>query len=192
MYIVPLAPEKEPRVVLHHMGGYKRVFENFEDMCANLDLTWIKENVGLKYDEEIKIVTKRASGFKWDREARKIVWTNPEEYYWVYAEYVIRTEDGEKLAYDDLAPIYYRYRQRTRASRYINPRTRGAKRHCYGGYRKIRHANERRQAIAEEGEPPIRARRNKNNLPNPWNDAFFKRQRCWKHQSKRKRQYKPV
>lgn len=194
MYNVPPAPEKEPRVILHHIGGSKRVYENLEDMCNQLDLWWIKRMVGLKYGDGIKIVTRQRSGIMWDKETRKITWAQPEEFYHVDAEYIIRTEDGEKLTPEDLEPVYWRIRARGRHWGWRNSRDRGAKRSCYGGYRNPKTSNERRQAFQDkdENEPPIRARRNFNNIITAWDDRTVHSEKSWKLQSKRKRQYRPM
>lgn len=45
---------------------------------------------------------------------------------------------------------------------------------------------------AERDGKLVRAKRNKNNLPDPWDTQWIKIQRNWKWQSKKRRQWWPV
>ncbi len=195
MHVIPSVPERETLVYVHCRGHISRVYNSVEDLCRDMPLDFVEENVGYQYDWPIKIVTKLRSGFTWDKETRKIYWKFPEESYLRYADFIIRTDTGEKLTAEELRPVYWRLR--ALRARYRAPwrdrqgrKTEG----CCGTYRHPRTTNERRQAFQnkDENEPPIRARRNCNNIITAWDDRYAHSEKSWKAQSKRKRQFRPV
>ena len=66
-------------------------------------------------------------------------------------------------------------------------------RYVYGGYRKVKTTNERRQLQAHNQDdfvPPIRPSRNNNGLPSGWDDIITHSDKSWKTQSKRRHQWK--
>ncbi len=192
MHVIPSAPERETQVYVHCCGTLSRVYNSVEDLCRDMPLDFIEEWVGYQYNDTIKVVTKRRSGMNWDKETSTFYWMNPEEYFYRSADFIIRTDTGEKLTAEELRPVYWRLRSR--------PYRPWAHRHgrktdgCYGTYRHPKTTNERRQAFQnkDENEPPIRARRNHNNLINAWDDRNADTEKSWKAQSKRKRQFRPV
>jgi hypothetical protein len=192
MHVIPSVPERETQVYLHCRGTITRAFNSVEDLCRELALSFVEEFVGLHYDSNIKIVTKPRSGITWDKEFWKIYWRSPEEYFYRLADFIIRTETGEKLTAEDLRPVYWRLRAR----RHIPWRNRHGRKTegCYGTYRHPKTTNERRQAFRnrDEDEPVIRARRNHKNIIHAWDDRNAHSEKSWKAQSKRKRQFRPV
>lgn len=194
MYDIEPPLEREVKVYLCARGSITAtVFSNIEDFCTYNSLDFVERWVGRCYGDPIKIVTKRRSGASYDKETRKIVWKHPEEYYYEEAAFIIRTDIGESLTAEELAPIYYRLRALRWKGRWT--RKQGLKSGCcYGTWKTPRTLNEIRQAVQnkDEGEPPIRGRRNKNNLPSAWDDKYSDAQKSWKYQSKRKKQYRPA
>lgn len=71
------------------------------------------------------------------------------------------------------------------------------KNYAFGYFRSIRTLNERRAnegCITEYGTGLVRAARNKRNLPNSWDDIYcgaYDLTASWKHNSKRRKQWKP-
>jgi hypothetical protein len=188
MYVIEPSPDREIKIYLHCCGTRSRVFYVLEDLCTQLTLDFVEKNVGLNYGYSIKIVTKRASGLQWDAEY-KFTYLHPEEAYWHPAAFIIRTEEGEKLTAEDLRPTYWGLRR----WRYRWPRMGRKAERAYGTYRNPRTTNERRQAFQnkDEDEPPIRARRNKNNIITAWDDRLAHNDANWKTQYKRRHQYRP-
>jgi len=191
MYIIEPPLVREVKVYLCARGsGRATEYASIEDFCIHQSLDFVERWVGRYYGEKIKIVTKRRSGAYWDRETRKIGWQQPEEYYYEEADFIIRTDIGDSLTAEELAPVYWEIRRRrSRDWR----RSQGLKSgSCYGRYTAPRTTNEIRQAVQnkDDGEPTIRCRRNKNNLPSSWDDKYAGVQKSWKYQSKRKNQYK--
>ena len=192
MHVIPSVPERETQVFVHCRGAISRVYNSVEELCQDMPLDFIERYVGRHYDSPIKIVTRCRSGFEYDKETRKVWHRHPEEYYYYPADYIIRTDTGEKLTAEELRPVYWRLR-----SRPYRPRE---QRHghktdgCYGTYRHPKTNNERRQAFQnkDENKPSIRARRNFNNIITAWDDRNAHSEKSWKAQSKRKRQFRPV
>jgi len=192
MHVIPSVPERETQVFVHCRGAISRVYNSVEELCQDMPLDFIERYVGRHYDSPIKIVTRCRSGFEYDKETRKVWHRHPEEYYYYPADYIIRTDTGEKLTAEELRPVYWRLRSR--------PYRPWEQRHghktdgCYGTYRHPKTNNERRQAFQnkDENEPSIRARRNFNNIITAWDDRNAHSEKSWKAQSKRKRQFRPV
>ncbi len=193
MYAIIPAPERETRVYLHCRGSVSREFNSIEDLCLELPLDFVEGNVGRNYDSPIKIVTKRGSGLEYDKVNRKFWYRTPDEYYWHYADFIIRTEDGRKLTAQELQPVYWRLRRQRPWRPWQNRHGRKTE-YCFGTFRHPKTTNERRQAFQckDEKEPPIRARRNCNNMINAWDDRSSHCEKGWKFQSKRKKQYRSV
>lgn len=195
MHVVNTAPERDTKVYLH-CGGYStRTFADLEALCEELPLVWVTENVGSYYGSYIKIVTKRKSGLQWDDVKRRFIYKHPEEFFYREAEFIIRTEMGERFTAEELEPIYWVIRARWRKKRRYGRYRQGRKaERCYGSFRHPRTTNERRQAFQnkDEGEPPIRPRRNCKNIITAWDDRYSHCDANWKTQSKRRRQYRPV
>ena len=193
MHVIPSVPERETQVFVHCRGAISRVYNSVEDLCQDMPLDWIERYVGRHYDSPIKIVTRCRSGFEYDKETGRFWHRHPEEYYYYAADFIIRTDTGEKLTAEELRPVYWRLRRdrpyRPWADRH-GRKTDG----CYGTYRHPKTTNECRQAFQnkDENEPPIRARRNRNNLITAWDDRNAHSEKSWKAQSKRKRQFRPV
>ena len=97
MYVIEPFPEWETKIYLCCCGSRSRVFYGLEDLCANLTLDFVEKFVGRNYGDLIKIVTERANGLVWDDENRKFGYKNPEKFYNVEADFILRKEDGEKL-----------------------------------------------------------------------------------------------
>jgi len=194
MYAIIPAPERESRAYLHCRGSVSREFNSIEDLCLELPLDFVEENVGYQYDAPIKIVTKRGSGLEYDKDYRRFWYRFPEEYFWHYTDFIIRTEDGRKLTATELRPVYWGIRSQRRPWRPWQNRHGRKTEHCYGNLRHPRTTNERRQAFQckDENEPPIRARRNLSNIIHAWDDRCSHCEKGWKSQSKRKKQYRPV
>ena len=192
MHVIPSAPERETQVFVHCRGSISRAYNSVEDLCRDTPLDFIERSVGRHYDSPIKIVTRCRSGFEYDKETRKFWHRHPEEYYYYGADFIIRTDTGEKLTAEELRPVYWRLRSRP----WISWRNRHGRKTdgCYGTYRHPKTLNEIRQAFQnkDENEPPIRARRNRNNLITAWDDRNAHSEKSWKAQSKRKRQFRPV
>ncbi len=192
MHVIPSVPERETRVFVHCRGALSRVYNSVDELCGDMPLDFIEENVGYYYDSDIKIVTKRKSGINWNKETCTIYWMNPEEYFYRSADFIIRTETGEKLTAEELRPVYWRRRSRP----WVPWRNRHGRKTdgCYGTFRHPKTNNERRQAFQnkDENEPPIRARRNYNTIITAWDDRIAHSEKSWKAQSKRKRQFRPV
>lgn len=192
MYVIEPFPEREAKIYLCCSGSRSSVFYGLEDLCENLTLDFIERFVGRNYGDLIKIVTERAHGLAWDTEKKNFGYKNPEKFYHEEADYILRTEDGEKLTSHELKDVYWRFRwRRGRPWRDRHGRKASG---VYGHWRSPKTTNERRQAFQNvaEGEPPIRARRNKTNLTNAWDDHQTHNDACWKTQyKKRKRQYRP-
>ncbi len=193
MHVIPSAPERETRVYVHCRGHISRVYNSVEDLCRDMPLDFVEENVGYQYDWPIKIVTRRKTGLEYDKETRSFWWRFPEESYQYYADYIIRTDTGEKLTAAELSTVYWRLRSRKRWSRWEHRHGRKTD-GCYGTFRHPKTNNERRQAFQnkDENEPPIRARRNYNTIITAWDDRIAHSEKSWKAQSKRKRQFRPV
>lgn len=195
MHVVNSSPEREIKTYLHCGGQCTRVFANLEALCEELSLAWIEESVGLHYGSLIKIVTKRKSGLQWDDVKRRFVYKNPEEFFYREAEFIIRTEQGEKLTAEELQPIYWEIRGRRWKKRRYGRYRHGRKTECcYGTFRHPKTNNERRQAFQnkDEGEPPIKPRRNHKSIITAWDDRYSHCDANWKTQSKRRRQYRPL
>jgi len=191
MHTIDPAPKREPNIYLHCRGVGTRVFCGLDHLCSEITLGFIGIHVGNTYYDEIKIVTTRASGGYWDKGRRAISYRHPEQYYWKPAEYIIRTEDGQRLTAEYLRPVYWEWRSRQRRPWRDRHGRKASK--VYGNWRSPKTTNERRQAFqnVDEGEPPIRARRNKTNLINAWDDTITHNDASWKTQSKRRHQYRP-
>ncbi len=192
MYVIEQAPERVLKIYLKCRGSSGRVFYGLEDVCESLSLDFVEGFVGKNYGDLIKTVTKRKSGFYYDKETRSFGYAQKEEARYDPAEWILRTETGDKITAEDLRTIYWLLRSR----RYLPWRDRHGRKasNAYGHWRSPRTTNERRQAFQNvaEGEPPIRARRNKTNLTNAWDDCQTHNDSCWKTQyKKRKRQYRP-
>lgn len=101
-------------------------------------------------------------------------------------------EDCKHVTPDRLVGLYRAWwDERPRMNWYW--RGHGWTRNAWGGMRRIRTTNERRQIEAwkdEEDVPKVRAARNYRNLPNSWDDYMAHSDRSWKTQSKRKHQWK--
>ncbi len=191
MYVIEPAPERVLKIYLKCRGSSALVFYGMEDLCEGLTLTFIEECVGKNFGDLIKIVTKRKSGFYYDKETRSFGHTQKEEARYDPAEWILRTETGDKLTAEYLSPLYWKFRYRY-CRPWINRQGRRAR--AYGHWRGPRTSNEKRQAfvLKDEGEPSIRGRRNSNNLPTGWDDYYTHNDACWKTQyKKRKRQYRP-
>ena len=192
MYVIEPVPERVLKIYLCCRGSSSRVFYGLEDLCEDLTLDFVERFVGRNYGDLIKIVTARAHGLVWDAEKKKFGYKHPEKFHHVEAEFIIRTEDGEKLTSHELKDTYWRIR--ARLWRYMCPSMGRKACNAYGHYRKPQTLNEKRQAFPnkDDGEPEIRGRRNKNNLPTGWDDYLSHNDACWKTQyKKRKRQYRP-
>lgn len=73
----------------------------------------------------------------------------------------------------------------------VYKRKHGKGKHSKGWqYRRISHFNERRHAAIVENLQYVKARRNVNNLPQPWDDYYYSNENNWKSNKKRKHQYK--
>lgn len=59
----------------------------------------------------------------------------------------------------------------------------------YCGLRHMKTTNERRQNCAPELKEFVRAKRNKGNLPNAWDDIFRPYSKCWKDCTKKRKQW---
>lgn len=192
MHNIDPVPEKDPQIYLYSRSLTCRTFYSYEDLYYSLDLKWIREWVGKDYNSPIKIVTKRASGLFYDSQSKRFRPATPEEYFYVEADFILRTSFGEKITAEDLEPIYRRIKMsRSRKPKWLYRQGRKTN-YCYGRYRNPHTTNEKRKSfpIQEEGEPKIRAKRNYNNLPTSWDDKITHPHKSWKYQSKRKRQYK--
>lgn len=192
MYVIEPFPEWETKIYLYCCGRRSRVFYGLDDLCENLTLDFVERCVGRNYGDPIKIVTERAHGLVWDTEKSKFGYKNPEKFYHVEAEFIIRTEPGEKLTSHELKDVYWRFRWQCRRP-WRDRHGRKASNVC-GHWRSPSTTNEKRQAFQniDDGEPPIRARRNKTNLTDAWDDNHTHNDACWKTQyKKRKRQYRP-
>lgn len=194
MYDIEPPLEREVKVYLcSRVSGTATVFASIEDFCTHNSLDFVERWVGRKYGDPIKIVTKRRSGCFYDKETRKIGWSQPEEYYYEEADFIIRSDTGESLTAEELSPVYWELRSRRWRGSWT--RRQGLKSGtCYGTFKTPKTINEIRQAVQnkDDGEPPIRGRRNKNNLPSAWDDKYSDAQKSWKYQSKRKKQYRPL
>lgn len=104
----------------------------------------------------------------------------------------IALEDANLITPDRLVGLYRAWwDERPRMNWYW--RGHGWTRNAWGGMRRVRTTNERRQIDAwkdEEDAPKVRAARNYRNLPNSWDDYMAHSDRSWKTQSKRKNQWK--
>ena len=193
MYVIEPVPERVLKIYLKCRGSSGRVFYGLEDVCESLTLAFIEECVGKNYGDLIKIVTKRKGGFYYDRETRSFGYTQKEEARYDPAEWILRVETGDKITAEDLRPVYWQLRsQRYRYRPWRDRHGRKAS-NAYGHYRKPKTQNEKRAAFPnkDEGEPEIRGRRNKNNLPTGWDDFLSHNDACWKTQYKRRHQYRP-
>ncbi len=191
MYVIEPVPERVLKIYLCCRGSDSRVFYGLEDLCEDLTLDFVEKFVGRNYGDRIKIVTARAHGLVWDAENKKFGYKYPEKFHHEEAEFIIRTEDGEKLTAHELKDTYWRIRARLWRSSW--PRWGRKARNAYGHYRKPKTQNEKRAAFPnkDEGEPEIRGSRNKNNLPTGWDDFLSHNDACWKTQYKRRHQYRP-
>ena len=193
MHIIEPSLGREVKIYLCQKGAVRpTVYSNIDEFCSRRSLEFIKGWVGEYYGDPIKIVISRASGFSHDRETRRFYYKYPETFYIQPAEFIVRTDTGERLTLEELQPLYYAFYRRNRAS---TPywRRQGLKSGCcYGRFRSPATTNERRQAFPneDEGEPPIRGRRRAHSLPNTWDDVHSDSQKSWKYQSKRRHQYR--
>lgn len=110
--------------------------------------------------------------------------------------YFVEDWEGKYVTPDRLIGDYRKW-QKTRkknvhwSHRRINRN--GWKKPAYAGYRQINTKQERTWNNAwddEEFAPKGRAARNNHNLPDSWWDIMGHNDKCWKTQSKRKRQWK--
>jgi hypothetical protein len=76
-------------------------------------------------------------------------------------------------------------------------RRHAARKQAYGGFRQMSTTNEKRHAFDEYIEEygvtvRIRPARKVRALPDSWWDRYAHGEKCWKHQTKRKHQWKPL
>lgn len=104
--------------------------------------------------------------------------------------YAVYDQDGNLYTPDRLIGLWRKRIQERRKQFHYPKRSKRA----WGHFRKIRTLQERKWAHAwddEEFAPKIRAARQGKNLPDAWDDYSAHNDKCWKTQSKRRRQWKP-
>ena len=115
-----------------------------------------------------------------------------DEYTLAYAVY---DQDGNCYTPERLIGLRREWERNRPANKYRNRwyRQSGHKKYAWGGFRSFKTFQERKWANAwddEEFAPKVRAARNAHNLPNSWDDFNAHCEKSWKHQSKRKHQWK--
>lgn len=106
--------------------------------------------------------------------------------------YVVYDENGKQYTPDVLVGLRRAWKSKEFRNRYRR-NTNGRKKAAWGGFRRFKTFQERKWADAwkdEEFAPHVRRARAKPNLPDPWDDHYSCGSKSWKHQSKRKYQWK--
>ena len=99
-------------------------------------------------------------------------------------------DNGRLVTPDRLVGLY---REANRNALPFKPKRHGSRKRAYGKRRRLRTTNERRQVLAQQDvdhAPPVRCARNLHNLPDSYDDVYTHCDRSWKHQCKRKHQWK--
>ena len=120
------------------------------------------------------------------------------DYFCSTLNLVVCDEDAKIFAPEYLNDRYQEFHtQLVRRRVKSNETRRHNKRHgrkpgAFGGFRSIRTFQERKMSFAfdEENFVKCRSSRNNSNLPCSWDDYYSHNEKSWKHQSKRKHQWK--
>ncbi len=188
--IVP-APVRVPRVYLKGKGrGDAEEYESLEAFCELRDVEFVRRNVGDYLGDPIKVVTCAGRCWRQDVDSwRGGYFMYPEEFFYEGAFFILRTDMGDVITRENVFNMYSAISRNKYRWRYRHGT--GHKR-AWGGDRRFKTQNEVRQAWAnaDEGEPPIKPRRNRTHIPNSWDDVPRHNEKNWKYQSKRKKQYR--
>ena len=190
MLTIEPADEFKIKIYLKSKDVPCRIFEDINDFYSNVKLDFIEKNVGSYYGDLIKIIDKRAKGLYWDKDTDSVSYSVKEESHYHPASYIVRTDLGEVLNVEALRDIYWRLRAKLRKRGPLMGRKASR---VYSNFKNPKTSNELRQAfrLEEEGEPPIRCKRNQKHLITAWDDNMADTSPNWKKQSKRRHQYRP-
>jgi len=101
-------------------------------------------------------------------------------------EYWDTYEDGKYIAYHRLLGMFRSWKRNRKVRRWGRRR-----KQAWGGWRVPRSQAEKRAVVcAQEQGVKVRCSRNIANLPDTWDDYRSHMDKCWKTQSKRKKQWK--
>ena len=106
--------------------------------------------------------------------------------------HVVCDENGNHYTSDRLVGLYRKWYYTRPKRRYLFVHA-GYKPGCWSGFRTLSTLQERKWAHAwddVEDAPKVRAARQGKNLPDSWDDYQRHAEKSWKHQSKRKHQWK--
>lgn len=184
MYPIPSCQEA---VTLLSPAGSVRTYATLAAFLAKHKLSWVRENVGNQFKELAPCT---------------VSWLTVDHIY-IVRPYVLRDAWGEVVSLKEIEEAYSRVRKATYRSRFDSyaqwngegpvPGTGTLRRYSRSNCRRIHTGPQMREAqhFAEEGEPPIRARRNATNLPTSWDDIPRNEDKLsWK--GYRKTQYKRI
>lgn len=165
-----IVPKHISSVTLFDRKGNTQTFPSKKRALKALGLTWIIKNVGPNFNVAVKSFNEAVIDI-------------------IPFEYILRDDVGETLVAKDFQGL----RQQKRYWEPIvnnSPTIPGTAKPKAGThyYRRIRHANARRNAVTfvEEGEVAVRPARNARNLPNNWDDYYpsCKDHHSWKQYRK--------
>lgn len=162
-------PKYQPRITYIHRDGTKKVFDSIDHVIREFGRNWLAHNVGPDFTVE----------------AYRDYWGQP---YYSHFEAILRDDQGQPVLVEP-TPRGRRYRNRFACWDGTGPVPGTGRQHGGHWFRSPRTHDAHRLAVSvikEEGEPPIRAKRNPRHIPSSWDDLPIgaNRNRNWKRHRK--------